>query len=133
MAVTDARLHKILNSQRLEEVMKRAEAGKRHQAEQDAESLAMKDKIRARKAAMREAVDRAIAEGRIPGKPADYSVCLPTIRGSNWGGPRMGHPKIRTRLFPYLDLRAMAYDDYPHHAELEAISQEVGFFVEGSA
>ena len=113
--------------------MKRDEAGKRHQAEQDAESLALKAEIRARKAAMREAVNLAIAEGRIPGKPADYTVCLPKIRGNAWVRPMMGHPKIRTRLFPVLDLRVTAYDDYPHHAELDAISQEVGCYVEGSA
>lgn len=132
-AITNARLHKILNSQRQEEFIKRAEAGKRYQAKQDAESLAMKDEIRARKAAMREAINRAITEGRIPGRPADYTVCLPTIRSGAWVGKYVGREHIRTKLFPALDLRVTAYDDYPHHAELEAISQQVGYYVEGSA
>jgi hypothetical protein len=131
--ITDARLYEMLSDSRQEEAVKRAEAGKRHQAEQATALQAMRDEIRVRKAAMREVINLAIAKGRIPGKPADYTVCLPTIRGNNWVSPSIGHPKIRTRLFPQLDLRVTAYEDYPHHAELDAISQEVGFYVEGSA
>jgi hypothetical protein len=101
--------------------------------EMNDEKAALSEMISKRKAEMRKAINQAIADGRIPGRPSDYTISLPMFRGTGRHTPIAGHERIRTKLFPALDLRTMSYDDYPHHAELEAIEKEVGFYVEGAA
>lgn len=131
--IADSRLKDILNDSRLEEGHQRSEAVTRHQSDQDDKTSALRVAISKRKTEMRKAVNQAIAEGRIPGRPSDYTISLPVFSRTGRYGPMAGHERIKTKLFPALDLRTMSYDDYPHHAELEAITKEVGFYVEGAA
>jgi hypothetical protein len=106
-----------------EQSLREAEAARRA-AELAAEVAAEKERVRLRKAEIRNAIDLAIAEGRIPGCKADYTVSL----------PRTGYPTVRTKLFPKLDLRVTRYDDYPHTEAIAAIEREIGgIYVGGGA
>ena len=96
------------------------------------EKAALRSDIQARKAEMRAAIHLAIAEGRIPGKPSDYTVSVPIFRGGSRTPDIMGFAHVRTRLIPALDLRVMQYEDYPHHDKLDVLSKEIGFPVQGS-